>query len=299
MTAPEPNVHHDFVSAKEDGSDATQVQPSAWDAPHIIDDKSISTDALLLGTTATVVGGAGGAVALPATPLGYVQVALAGGGYAVVPFYPAHVDAADPDHFGAIVNDAETIDVPLPDNAVAGHLAMIFGCSYAGVPTPPSGWTAIIDDTTGYCNLFAWVKNAQLTSDDITAGVVALDGTNVSGVALEMMTFANATSVLACFGKGGSFTTASGIAGSNYNPGSVPIVVACCTIGALTATSAPTMANVEVSEWTQGPNSTGAGLCAWVGSAIATPADSSDFSISASGPSGARSGIMGFIVDCG
>jgi hypothetical protein len=35
-------VHHTFVSSKSDGSDATLVQPSAWNAAHTIDAATIT-----------------------------------------------------------------------------------------------------------------------------------------------------------------------------------------------------------------------------------------------------------------
>ena len=81
-----PHIHHDFVSAKADGSDDTQVQPSAWDAPHVIDDKAIPTDKLDLGTNTALVGAAGAGAALPATPEGYIEV-----GDFLVPYYAKHV----------------------------------------------------------------------------------------------------------------------------------------------------------------------------------------------------------------
>lgn len=64
--------------------DLSQVLRPVLNMPHVNGDITLASP-----TTQTTIGAAGGATALPATPLGYILVNLGGTGTVAIPYYPA------------------------------------------------------------------------------------------------------------------------------------------------------------------------------------------------------------------
>jgi hypothetical protein len=242
MTAPEPHIHHDFVSAKSDGSDDTQVQPSAWDAPHIIDDKAIPTDKLDLGTNTALVGAAGAGAALPATPEGYIEV-----GDFLVPYYAKHVAAPTLRSVGAVGswNSGTSRLIAKPAGLTVGDLVIIpFVHRWGGLGLPSGFADPLGQQTSGNWDLvFIW-KIAD--SSDVAGSGFTFTGGNYNsieqiGVALAFETAGEPI---------GAHSYSSALSGiSGWTTAAIPIAVGSVLSTATGLVTAPSWANYSGITW--------------------------------------------------
>ena len=269
VSPPAPSIHHDFESPKDADSDDTVVDGPKWNADHVADDGAIPTDALALGTTTALVGGAGAAAALPATPEGYITV-----GDFVVPYYAKHVAAPTLRSVGTPYGGSSALShhVAKPAGLAAGDLIVIPFTHRFGPLGLPDGFTdGLGQQTSGNWDIDVLWKIAD--SSDVAASDWNFTGPAYNGIELlaVALAFETAGEPLA------EHAYASALSGlSGWDTAAIPVAVGSVLNPATGLVAAPAWANYPDIVWgdpvadiADPGDGVSVDLCVYVGSPIA------------------------------